>query len=179
LWKRHGLDSPELETLGIGHSDIRKGLTSLLGGARMGAMLDRLTKENIRPDLDKAMRSMGLEFTSPEDTEKKPKGWLGLNLSTKKGGLHVQGFHPDSPLRDLLLPDDELISLDGLRVKTKSELDSVLLGRQDADASLAINRQGVMMETSFKISPEPELANKLKGKGNRLWQSMLQSNQDS
>ena len=145
----------------------------------MGALLDRLTKENIRPDPVAAMRSMGLEFTSPKDDEKKPKGWLGLNLSKKKGGLYVQRFLPDSPLRDLLLPDDELISLDGLRVRNKSELDSVLLGRQGADASLAINRQGVMMETSFKIACEPELADKLKGKGNRLWQSMLRSNQDS
>ncbi|MDP6011107.1 MAG: hypothetical protein QF707_04870 [Candidatus Poseidoniaceae archaeon] len=179
LWKRHGLDSPELETLGVRHSDIRKGLTSLHGGARMGTMLDRLTKENVRPDLNKAMSSLGLEFISPEDDDKKPQGWLGMNLSTKKGGLYVQGFLPDSPLRDSLLPDDELISLDGLRVRNKSELNSVLLGRQDTDASLTINRQGVMMETSFKIACEPELANKLEGKGNRLWQSMLQSNQSS
>jgi len=179
LWKRHGLDSPELESLGIGYSDIRRGLTSLAGGARLGAMLDRLTKEIARPDPAEAMRKMGLEMVSPEEDDKKPKGWLGLNLTSKKGGLYVQSFLPDSPLRDLLLPGDELISLDGLRIKNNSELASVLLGRQDSETNLAFNRQGVMMEASFNITSEPELASKLKGKGNRLWQTMLKSLQSS
>ncbi len=177
LWKRHGLDSPDLEKLGLRYSDIRKGLVSLKGGARLGSMLDELVQEEVRPDVEAAMAKLGLEFSSSDD-DKKEKAWLGLRLATENG-LYVRGFLPESPLRDILLPDDELVAIDGLRVRNKSQLDTLLVGRRGDLISLTISRHGALTCIEVQTGTEPSLATSLKGDGNRLWKSLIKSDQDS
>lgn len=177
LWKRHGLDSPEVQRLGLKYGDIRKGLVSLKGGARLGSMLDQLVIEKIRPNIEEAMATLGLKF-SEEEEEKKNRAWLGLQLAGENG-LYVRSFLPESPLRDVLLPDDEILAINGLRVRSKNQLDSLLKGLEGKSISLTISRHGAL--TCFEIEgvSKPVFASKLNGVGNKLWKSLVESAQDS
>jgi predicted metalloprotease with PDZ domain len=177
LWKRHGLDSPVLEELGIRHADIRKGLTSMVGGKRLGIMLDSLTKQKIKPNLEAAMKIFGLSFEATEK-EKEKQAWLGLRLS-QKNGLIVVGLQHDSCVRNILMPDDELISVDGIRLRNSSELKDALAGKAETEIEIMISRHNSIQQ--FKVVAAAQQAAKVKlvGKGNKLWKAMLESAQDS
>ncbi len=177
LWKRHGLDSPVLEELGIRHADIRKGLTSMAGGKRLGIMLDKLTKQKIKPNLEAAMKIFGLSFEATEK-EKEKQAWLGLRLS-QKNGLNIVGLQHDSCVRNILMPDDELISIDGIRLRSPSELKDALAGKAGTDIEIMISRHNSIQK--FKVVAAAQQADKVKliGKGNKLWKAMLESAQDS
>ncbi|MBT7938864.1 MAG: M61 family metallopeptidase, partial [Euryarchaeota archaeon] len=177
LWKRHGLDSPVLEELGIRHADIRKGLTSMVGGKRLGIMLDSLTKQKIKPNLEAAMKIFGLSFEATEKGKEK-QAWLGLRLS-QKNGLNVVGIQHDSCVRNILMPDDELISVDGVRLRNSSELRDVLAGKVGMEIEIMISRHNSIQQFKVVAAAQQEAKVKLVGKGNKLWKTMLESAQDS
>ena len=56
---------------GVQYSDIRKALTSLPGGRRLGSFLDNLTKEAGNLDLEKAFATFALTYKPSDDVDEK------------------------------------------------------------------------------------------------------------
>ena len=175
LMSRHGLESREIERPGVSYQDIRRALTRTPGGARLGGILDSLTKDKMRPDVAGALRNLGIELESEEKGEK-AQGWLGVTTST---AMVVKSLAPASPVRNVLIPGDEIISIDGIRVSDSKSLKEVLKGRISTDVDLSYARHGIMASAEVEVAASPDAQVLLKGEGNRLWQAMLASNQAS
>ena len=77
------------------------------------------------------------------------------------------------------MPNDELISIDGIRVRHSSELKDALAGKAGAEIEITISRHNSIQQ--FKVVAAAQQATKVKlvGKGNKLWKAMLESAQDS
>ena len=77
-------------------------------------MLDTLVGQRKPPDVNSAMKTLGLEMVA----EKKNKGaWLGLNLANSPNCVKVRTHLTGSPCRELIHTGDEIVAIDGLRVK--------------------------------------------------------------
>jgi predicted metalloprotease with PDZ domain len=184
LWQKHGglivgdvptaPGAPNSDAIpGIVHDDIRRSM-NLVSNGRMGAELSRLVQEPTLPPIDDWAKGMGHSFA----TKSKPKpgdSVLGIKISTRGGEIVVTGFLPNSPARESLQVGDELISIDGRRIRDNSDLKSALRGKADRKVALLLNRRGGIISSSAIPMHPPELGVRLKGKGNAMWRSMLRS----
>jgi predicted metalloprotease with PDZ domain len=77
------------------------------------------------------------------------------------------------------MPDDELISVDGVRLRNSSELRDALAGKAGTEIEIMISRHNSIQQ--FKVVAAAQQAAKVKlvGKGNKLCKTMLESAQDS
>ena len=184
LWKRHGgliigddataPGAPNSDAIpGIVHDDIRRSM-NLVSNGRMGAELNRLVKQPVLPPIDEWAKAMGHSFT-PKSKPKPGDSVLGIKISSKGGQIVVAGFLPNSPARERLQVGDELISIDGRRIRDNLELKSSLRGKVDQEVALLLNRRGGIIASSVIPIQPPELGVRLTGKGNALWRSMLLS----
>lgn len=181
LCQRHALECNPSERLGITHNDIRKALTSMKGGRRLGTMLDELVNRKAAPDMERVMAYFGLSL-EPEHPVKpgevKP-AWLGLNLTVKAGQVTVSTHMAGSPLRHLLMPGDEIIAINGMRTASTKALETALKGQVDQEVTITYAHEGIIRECTLKLSEGPKHNVKLVGKGNKNWRSYIATRQSN
>ena len=166
---RIGTDRP-----GISHQEIRKTLVNIPGGRRLGSLLDSLVGERKTPDVHSAFKKLGMELVS----EKKTNGaWIGLNLASSNGALKVRTHKSGSPCRDLIHTGDEIIAVDGLRVKTAPELSAAIYGLANKSSKFTIAREGILSEVIITPVENPGHLVNLDGKGNRIWDAIKATKQ--
>ncbi len=162
------------ERPGISHQEIRKTLVNIPGGRRLGSLLDSLVGERKTPDVNSAFKKLGLELVS----EKKTNGaWIGLNLASSNGALKVRTHKSGSPCRDLIHTGDEIIAVDGLRVKTAAELSAAIYGLANKSSKFTIAREGILSEVIITPVENPGHLVNLDGKGNRIWDAIKATKQ--
>ena len=166
--------------LGITQADIRKALTSMKGGGRLGAMLDRMVSRKQAPDMERTMAYFGLKL-EPEHPIKEGEvqsAWLGLNLSMKAGKLTVSTHMAASPLRMTLMPGDEIIALDGRRTPSMKSIESALKGKIGREVELTYAHEGMLCTCSITLPAAPRHNVKLSGKGNQRWRDYIATRQE-
>ena len=171
LYNEFKLDS---KTPGITHSDIKRTLVNMEGGRRLGVLLDTLVSQRSAPDTTAAMGNLGLEMIA----DKKAKGaWLGLNMANSPGLTKVKTHLTGSPCRTEIYTGDEIVAIDGLRVKSCKEISAAIYGNQDIVTNITIAREGVLHEVEITPITNPQHLTKIEGKGNKIWDAIKASRQ--
>ncbi|MBJ61845.1 MAG: hypothetical protein CMB57_01195 [Euryarchaeota archaeon] len=166
LYHSHKLDS---NNPGITHSDIKKALVNTPGGRRLGVLLDSLVGDRQAPDVLSALKLLGLDLVS----EKKTKGgWLGLNLANSPNCVKVRTHLSGSPCREQIHTGDEIIAVNGHRVRSSAELSAAVYGSIGIETKFTISREGAIKEVSITPIENPKHLVNLEGKGNRLWDAI-------
>ena len=166
LYHNHKLDS---NNPGIAHSDIKKALVNTPGGRRLGVMLDSLVSERKAPDVISAMKTLGLEMVA----DKKAKGaWIGLNLANNPNCVKVRTHLTGSPCRESIHTGDEIVAIDGLRVKSSSDITASIYANEGVETTFTIAREGVLHEVKITPTANPNHLTIVEGKGNKLWQAI-------
>ena len=65
------------------------------GGRRLGSLLDSLVGERKSPDVNTAMKTLGMEMAPEKKTNK--GAWLGLNLANSPNCVKVRTHLTGSP----------------------------------------------------------------------------------
>ena len=166
--------------LGVTHADIRKALTSMKGGGRLGAMLDRMVTRKQAPDMERTMAYFGLKL-EPEHPIKEGEvqpAWLGVNLSMKAGKVTVSTHMSASPLRMILMPGDEIIAIDGRRTSNTKSHESALKGKIGQEVKITYAHEGMLRTCSIELPAAPRHNVKLSGKGNQKWRDYIATRQE-
>ena len=162
------------KTPGITHSDIKRTLVNMEGGRRLGVLLDTLVSQRSAPDTTAAMGNLGLKMIA----DKKAKGaWLGLNMANSPGLTKVRTHLTGSPCRTEIYTGDEIVAIDGLRVKSCKEISAAIYGNQDIVTNITIAREGVLHEVEITPITNPQHLTKIEGKGNKIWDAIKASRQ--
>ena len=169
LYHEFKLDS---DKPGITHADIKRTLVNTPGGRRLGVMLDSLVSERNAPDTTAAMKLLGIKMVHDD---KKKGAWLGLNLTTSSGSLKVRTHFTGSPARTLIHTGDEIVAINGLRVKSSKELSAAIYGSEGVPVAITIAREGVLQEVEVTPSQNPKHLVKVEGKGNKIWNAIKAS----
>ena len=188
LWKKHNRNSPNP---GVGEAEIFAALHTIEGGSRLVGMLRTLIHEKGRPPVNDAMKTFGLlltsgkeekddddDFKADESKEGPSRGWLGLRLTERSGLLKISAFEIPSPMRNIAQIGDEIVAISGQRVHTTKDVKEYLKGKVGDEVKIALARQGRMIPICVEVVEEPQLAVTIKGKGNRLWRSLIGSQND-
>ncbi len=162
----------ETNSPGISHSDIKQVLVNTPGGRRLGVMLDLLVSQRKAPDTTAAMASLGLNMVPKK---KKEGGWLGLKLSTSLGITSVRTHLAGSPCREQIQTGDEIIAIDGLRVKSVKEINAAIYDKKGVSTELTISREGGIQVVKITPVGHPEHLVKVEGKGNKIWHAIKAS----
>jgi len=171
LYNEFKLDS---KTPGITHSDIKRTLVNMEGGRRLGVLLDTLVSQRSAPDTTAAMGNLGLKMIA----DKKAKGaWLGLNMANSPGLTKVKTHLTGSPCRTEIHTGDEIVAIDGLRVKSCKEISAAIYGNQNIVTKITIAREGVLHEVEITPIANPQHLTKIEGKGNKIWGAIKASRQ--
>ena len=177
--QKHALECNPTERLGVTHKDIRKALTSMKGGGRLGTMLDEIVNRKAAPDMERVMAYFGLTL-EPEHQEKPEQvksAWMGLNLAAKAGRITISTHMAGSPMRHILTPGDEIIAVNGMRCATTNALETALKGRVDQDVKITYAHEGMLRECTVRLPEAPKHNVKLAGKGNKNWRSYIATRQ--
>ena len=71
--------------------------------------------------------------------KKTSKGaWLGLNLANSPNCVKVRTHLTGSPCREMIHTGDEIVAIDGLRVKSAAEINAAIHGSIDAETTITI-----------------------------------------
>ena len=128
------------------------------------------------PDIAKALEYYGIKLKSKVTKNNQlSNSWLGLNLSDTTGKVTVTSHQTDSPLRQLIMPGDELISINRLRINSIKSLKSILAKLDPSNVEICYSHEGVIKFDKIDLRVEPELKNKLDGKGNAKWRDYIAS----
>jgi len=181
LYRKYTIESKDPKQRGINRKIIRKELTSFQGCSRLGKLLDDLMYKRGSPDILSAMENFGIKLEADKKKEDsildEKSGWIGINISIKDNQVKVLSHLANSPSRSILMPGDEIIHVDGLRVTNKQSLGLSLKGKMDGNLLIGISREGVYREVECKCVPAPVIAAKMTGKGNAKWQYVIASKQ--
>ena len=159
---------------GISHSDIKKTLVNIPGGRRLGTLLDTLVSQRKAPDTTESMSQLGLKMVA----QKENKGaWIGLNMANSSGTTKVRTHLSGSPCRNEIHTGDEIIAIDGLRVKSCKNISAAIYGNQDVLTKITIAREGVIHEVEITPIANPNHLTKIEGKGNKIWDAIKASKQ--
>ncbi len=164
LYHEHNINS---DNPGISHADIKRVLVNMQGGRRLGSLLDSLVGERKSPDVNHAMKTLGMEMVPEKKTSK--GAWLGLNLANSPNCVKVRTHLTGSPCREMIHTGDEIVAIDGLRVKSATEINAAIHGSIGAETTITISRQGVLKEVTVTPTENPMHKVKIEGKGNKLW----------
>jgi C-terminal processing protease CtpA/Prc len=108
--------------------------------------------------------------------EKKKHGaWLGINLSNSNGCVKVRTHLTGSPCRELIHTGDEIVAIEGLRVKSSKEISAAIYGNIGVSTKMMIAREGVLMEVNITPVADPSHLVKVEGKGNKIWEEIKRS----
>ncbi|MEC7989097.1 MAG: PDZ domain-containing protein, partial [Candidatus Thermoplasmatota archaeon] len=176
LVRRYAIHSPDAEAMGVDYNDIRATLKSCPGGENMGPYLDRLVKQRNHPNLQRALSAFRLKLV-PHASDKEGKGWLGVGLKESAGRVLITTYHAGSPLRELTQVGDEVLAVDGVRVKSVGHLKKLIAGRSADELSLDVVHEGIMSSVSLTLPASPQHGVSLKGKGNERWRNWIRSRQ--
>ena len=176
LVRRYAISSDEAEQLGVDYSDIRKTLKSCPGGSSMGPYLDRLVQQRNHPNVQRALSSFRLKLV-PHASDKEGKGWLGVNLRDSSGRVTITTYQAGSPLRNITQVGDEVISVDGVRIKSVAHLKKLIGGRAGEEVNLDITHEGILTTTTLVLPTSPQHGVTLKGKGNQRWKAWITTRQ--
>jgi predicted metalloprotease with PDZ domain len=151
------------------------------GGSRLGAMLDSLMKNRQLPNVEKAFKYYSLKMINDvkkgDDKESKDDAWLGITVKDSMGKLVVTSHQTDSPLRELLMPGDEIIAINGRRTDSKSKLNSSLKGQKGKQANVIYNHEGVVKSVDLLMVEKVHHKVKIDGKGNQKWRNYISTRQ--
>ena len=176
LCEKYAIGYPNVERIGIDYQDIRKELVSMEGGRNLGMQLDKLIFDKQVPDLAHAFDFYGLELSSKKSTDDKlSSAWLGLNLAVKNNRMIVTSHQNESPLRNLIMPGDELISINKIRLKTIKSMKSILSNLEPEHVELCYTHEGIVKTDIISLRVEPDLKSKVSGKGNKKWRDYISS----
>ena len=189
LFSRHGLHS---ESPGIDEVELKLALGKCPGGARLGRYLNQLIHHRSRPPMAKAAKTFGLKLSEGTKTSagdgdaagtggdaagtvdgEDNIGWLGVKLAERGDTLVISKVEASSPLRDLIIPNDELVALDGIRVRSRKSLKAALKGKADTLVKVTLARHDIIMEISTTAGTTPKHSATLTGTGNRLWKALI------
>jgi len=176
LVRRYAISSDEAEELGVDYNDIRKTLKSCPGGSSMGPYLDRLVQQRNHPNVQRALSSFRLKLV-PHASDKEGKGWLGVNLREASGRVTISTYQAGSPLRNLTQVGDEVVSVDGVRIKSVAHLKKLIGGRAGDEIKLDITHEGILTTTTLVLPTSPQHGVTLKGKGNQRWKAWITTRQ--
>ena len=157
------------EKPGVTHSEIKKVLVNTPGGRRLGGLLDSLVGERKAPDVLSALRTLGLDMVSEPKTN---GAWLGLNLSNSPNSVKVRTHLTGSPCRELVHTGDEIIAVNGIRVKSSAEITATVYDSVNVETRLTISREGALKDVHVIPIENPKHLVNIKGKGNKLWQAI-------
>tara|TARA_B100000614_G_scaffold187617_1_gene168660 strand:+ start:2376 stop:4217 length:1842 start_codon:yes stop_codon:yes gene_type:complete len=188
MYEKHNIHVEDERMRGVQYNDIRKALTSLSGGRRLGSFLDEITKEAGNLDLDRAFSLFGLKYTPSEEPKRKEgtesvvwenfrQGWLGVHVRTQGNKLKVTSHMQNSPVRERLQVGDEIVAIDALRVVNAEQLKSNLKGKVGTSVRVMFARNSVMNSLLLDVVPEPNYPTVSTSEGNRLWKSTIRSRQ--
>ena len=165
-------------TPGITHSDIKNAIQDLEsnhkincppGELGLGELLDSLVSERKVPDTISAMESIGFKMVA----EKKQDGaWLGLNMSNSPGSTKVRTHLTGSPCRNDIHTGDEIVAIDGLRVKSCKQMSAAIYGNSGIPTTITIAREGVLREVVVTPIDNPHHLVKVEGEGNSIWNAI-------
>ena len=176
LVRRYAISSDDAEELGVDYSDIRKTLKSCPGGSSMGPYLDRLVQQRNHPNVQRALSTFRLKLV-PHASDKEGKGWLGVNLREASGRVTISTYQAGSPLRNLTQVGDEVVSVDGVRIKSVAHLKKLIGGRAGDEIKLDITHEGILTTTTLVLPTSPQHGVTLKGKGNQRWKAWITTRQ--
>ena len=174
--RRFALHSDEAESYGVDYRDIRAALKDCPGGSSMGPFLDRLVKSRALPNIKKALSYFRLRL-DPHTKDKEGHGWLGVNLREQTGRVKISTFHAGSPLRTHLQVGDELLAIDGVRLKSSQHLSKLVSGRAGERIRLEYAHEGILNTVDVTIAESPQHGVTLKGGGNQHWRDWIRTRQ--
>ena len=178
LVRRFSIDSAEAEEHGVDYNDIRATLKACPGGASMGPFLDRLVRRRALPQVQRALSYFRLKL-APHASDKEGKAWLGINLRENAGRVHISSYHTGSPLRECTQVGDEILAVDGVRIKSSSHLKKLIAGRTGDDVSIDHVHEGIVSSVNITLPPSPQHGVTLSGRGNMRWKAWITTRQTS
>jgi len=73
---------------------------------------------------------------------------------------------------------DEIVAVDGVRVRSTSHLNKLIAGRAGESINLDISHEGILTSTEVTIGESLQHGVTLKGKGNDRWRAWITTRQD-
>ena len=190
LYHKHNINVETKRDRGIQYKDIRKALTSLRGGRRLGSFLDELTTKKGVLDLDKAFSLFGIPYESSKSKERKDgteniawkdfeQGWLGINVRNQNNKLLVASHLQQSPVREHLQVGDELIAINDHRITSSEQLKTALKGKTEGEITILYSRSSIVQEVNVTPINEPKAPTVSACEGNRFWKATTRTLQKS
>ena len=190
LYHKHHINVEKKGDRGVQYKDIRKVLTSLKGGRRLGSFLDELTTQKGVLDLDKAFTLFGIQYESSKVKERKDgtekiswndfeQGWLGINLRSQNNKLIVSSHLQHSPVREHLQVGDEVIAINKQRITSSDQLKNALKGNVGKEMAIIYSRSSILQEGNVIPITEPKAPTVSVCEGNRFWKATTRTLQKS
>jgi predicted metalloprotease with PDZ domain len=190
LYHKHHVGVEQKKDRGIQYKDIRRALTSLKGGGRLGSFLDELTTRKGVLNLEHAFSLFGIPYESSKSKERKDgtekiawqefeQGWLGINLRNQNNKLTVASHLQHSPVREHLQVGDEIIAINEQRITSSEQLKTALKGNAGQEINILMARRSVVKQLKVKSIVEPKAPSVSVCEGNRFWKATTQSLQES
>lgn len=190
LFHKHNNDVEKISDRGIQYKDIRKALTSLPGGRRLGSFLDEITTQKGVLDLNRAFSLFSIPYQANKQKERKEgtesiswndfeQGWLGINLRSQNNKLLISSHLQGSPVREHLQVGDEIIALNNQRITSSEQLKTALKGNTGREVAILFSRRSVVKEVNVTPIIQPEYPTVSVCDGNRFWKATTQSLQKS
>jgi len=182
LYHKHNINVENKRDRGVQYKDIRKALTSLQGGKRLGSFLDELTTKKGVLDLEHAFNLFGIPYESTKPKEHKDgtekiawnefkQGWVGINLRNQNSKLVVSSHLQGSPVREHLQVGDEIIAINDQRITSSEQLKSALKGNAEKDVNVLFSRRSIIKEACITPITEPKAPTVSVCEGNRFWKA--------
>lgn len=190
LFHKHNNDVEKISDRGIQYKDIRKALTSLPGGRRLGSFLDEITTQKGVLDLNRAFSLFSIPYQANKQKERKEgtesiswndfeQGWLGINLRSQNNKLLISSHLQGSPVREHLQVGDEIIALNNQRITSSEQLKTALKGNTGGEVAILFSRRSVVKEVNVTPIIQPEYPTVSVCEGNRFWKATTRSLQKS
>ena len=87
----------------------------------------------------------------------------------------VSSFEDGSPARAELMPQDEIIAIDGSRILETKQLQAYAKNHIGEKANFIISRQGVIQSKTVEILEKPQNPTVVSNDGNKLWKRAIAS----
>ena len=175
--RRFAIHSDEAVSHGVDYRDIRATLKACPGGGSMGPFLDRLVTDRALPNITKALSYFRLKLV-PHAKDKQDEGWFGVNTRERDGRVLISSFHAGSPLRSCTQVGDELLAVDGVRLRNSAHLRKLISGRVGEAVELELTHEGILTKNDRHHTAITQHGVTLKGKGNDRWSAWITTRQD-
>jgi predicted metalloprotease with PDZ domain len=91
----------------------------------------------------------------------------------------IGSYHAGSPLRECTQVGDELVAVDGVRIKSSAHLKKLISGRTGDTVGLEVVHEGIVSSVRVELPPSPQHGVTLSGKGNARWKAWITTRQAS